>query len=177
LVERVLTVQAVASQPTSQAADVEDDDAPEPPVGEGEASDDEAPPAPTAGPLKLSLTVDARRARVTLGSLAGKRATVVLVHGGTRCASCASLCAAIGGAIRERAGTAKGVALSLDGEVAPGCSLPACSATAETRAALASLRPLTPAVALLDGEGRTVRMWSGALEPALLDAELDRLVK
>jgi hypothetical protein len=157
-----------AATTSAPVADSGEPDAPEP-------EPEPEPDAPTQeGPLRLELAVDEGGGRrATLKQLGGSRATLVLLQA-RRCPTCEALCQTAATAVRSRRGVVA-VRITLDRAAADRCPLPARLATAETRAATASLAALLPVVALLNSRGLTLRIWSGSVEATLLEAELDRL--
>jgi hypothetical protein len=176
-VRRVVTLlpeeRALAARPGSRPARAE-----EPPASEPASGDDaEREPAEEGlAPARQRLgELEVRRGRalVTLQTLAGARATLLALERG---APTAARCEELAREARARRGVT-GAILLLDASTAHarGCALPIVHATAKTRRALAWLRPLLPALVLLDSEGAVRRVaGAGTGQLELLEA-LDRL--
>lgn len=187
-VRRVVTLlpeeRALAATPSSRPARAEE--SPAEPASEPAAAGDEREPA-TAGderePAEEGLAparprlgeLEVRRGGklVTLQTLAGARATLLALERG---APAAARCEELAREARARRGVNAAILL-LDGGGAHGrgCALPVVRATPRTRRALEWLRPLLPALVLLDGEGAVRRVaGAGAGQLGLLES-LDRL--
>jgi hypothetical protein len=133
-----------------------------------EPATEPTPSRPRLGELEVVRDGKTLRLRV----LGGKRATLLLVTGS---APSPAVCEELARAVRVRAKVA--AAILLLGRATPrgACALPILGATARTRRALDWLRPLLPALLLLDGEGELRRVaGEGAGRLGLLEA-LDRL--
>jgi hypothetical protein len=144
----------------------------------GAAPDTEAGIAASAAAIPdrlLELTVLGPRGPRALLRHRGPRATLLLIlpAGST---ACGELCRAVSTLSEARAGVSAAV-LFLGEEAPSGCRLPGYHASPEAVELLRGLRAMLPTVALINGEGETLRLTSAELGLLHLEVDLDRLLE
>ncbi len=136
----------------------------EAPVRESGGEEVRASSNPLMTPLKLTVKTPAGEKK--LSSMAGKRATLLLL---SATALDSGKCRKLQALSRHRGVRLVEVRL---GPVARGCLRASHEATAETAGALKGQRALLPLVAVVDGKGKVVKLLSGEPDPARTEAAL-----